>query len=274
LLLAVASPARADLRAQLIGEWNRTYGTTLRFTADGKCLVAHSYTLLDKPAARCTWSLEGDRLTMTNSEGLCSDKPEERSGTYAITIKEPAIHFRVLKDRCPRRLTIDGQTWSRVDRTRPPAAAPAAMDNLKLLAGTWHCVTKDAGDPRDNGLLSTLVITPEYDGWWQTLRDEFPTHDAREAPGVPTSGYHATWGFDAEKQEIVVLGREPLGAWFQLFARSWQGDHIVFNGEMHSGLNTRPMRWTIRRAINEIVQTFETEVDGAWGTQAVERCQP
>jgi hypothetical protein len=263
-LLLVALPARADLRAQLVGEWSRTYGTALRFSTDGKCMVAHNYTAFDKPAARCTWSLEGDRLTMTNSDGLCSDRPEDRSGTYAIAIKDAAIKFHVLKDHCPRRLTIDGQTWSRVDRSRPPTAPPAALDNLKLLAGTWHCVSRDPGDPRDTGLPSKLVIEPDYDGWWQTLRDDFA--DKR--------GYHAAWGFDAERQQIIVLGREPLGAWFELAARGWQGDHIVFSGEMHSGLSTRPMRWTIRRAANEIVQTFEKEVDGAWGTEAVERCQP
>ena len=121
-----------------------------------------------------------------------------------------------------------------------------------------------SGDPRDTGLPSKLVIEPDYDGWWQTVRDDFA--DKR--------GYHAAWGFDAERQQIVVLGREPLGAWFELAARGWQGDHIVFSGEMHSGLSTRPMRWTIHRAANKLVQTFENEVDGAWGTEAVERCQP
>jgi hypothetical protein len=58
LLALAAAPARGDLRAQLIGEWNRSYGTALRFTPDGKCAVAHSYTQLDKPAARRSWSLE------------------------------------------------------------------------------------------------------------------------------------------------------------------------------------------------------------------------
>jgi hypothetical protein len=264
LLAIIAAPARGDLRAQLVGEWNRTYGTALRFTPDGKCAVAHSYTQFDKPAARCSWSLESDRLTMTNTEGLCSDRAEDRSGTYAIVIKEPVIRFRVLKDHCPRRLPIDGQSWTRVDRTRPPAAAPATLDNLKLLAGRWRCVSRDSGDPNDTGQPSQLTIEREYDGWSFSVRDDF----------ADKSGYHASWSFDAEAQEIVMLGREPLGAWFEATSRGWEGDHITFAGKLHSGLATQPVRWTVKRALTDIITTFEKEVGGAWGIEAVERCQP
>src|SRR5579863_7949558 len=155
---------------------------------------------------------------MTDVEGLCVSSPVDRSGTYAIGIKDGAIHFRLIKDHCPRRLTIDGQTWSRVDRSRPPTAAPAALDNLKLLAGTWHCMTKDPGDPHDVGLPSTLRIEPEYNGWSFVVRDDFAN----------ASGLHASWSFDNERQDIIVLGRQQLGAWFQLTARGWQGDHVTF----------------------------------------------
>jgi hypothetical protein len=259
-----AAPARADLRSELVGEWNRTYGTTLRFTSDGKCAVAHTWELLGQPTARCTWTLEGDRLTITNHEGLCSDRPEDRAGTYAITVKEPTLRFRVLKDHCPRRVTIDGQTWFRVDRSRPPAAAPAAMDPFKVLAGGWRCVTRDPGDPNDAGQPSRLTIEAEWGGWSQSLRDELRDHVA----------YRASWGFDAETQKVMLLGRQPLGAWFQLSSPGWREGAIVFAGEMHSGLSTIPLRWTAKRAPSEIIFIFEQQVNGAWGTVGVERCQP
>jgi hypothetical protein len=262
--LVFATPARADLRAQLVGEWSRTYGTALRFGTDGKCMVAHDYTMFDKPAAKCVWSLDGDRLTMSNTDGPCSDKPEDKSGTYSIVIKEPVLRFKVIKDHCARRLTIDGQTWSRVDRTRPPAAAPAALDHLKLLAGTWRCVSRDPGDPHDTGTPSKLTIEPEYEGWSFVVRDDL----------ADKSGYHASFGFDAEQQEVVALGREPLGAWFEAHSRGWEGDHITFAGTMHSGLDTRSMRWALKRSATEIIETYEKEVDGVWSTEAVERCQP
>ena len=76
------------------------------------------------------------------------------------------------------------------------------MDNLKALAGTWQCVSRDPGDPNHTGLRSRLIVEPEYDGWWQSVQDEF----------ADKSGYHAAWGFDPERQQLVVLGREPLGA--------------------------------------------------------------
>jgi hypothetical protein len=76
---------------------------------------------------------------------------------------------------------------------------------LKLLAGRWRCVSCDPGDPNDTGLPSQLDIEREYDGWSFSVRDEL----------ADKSGYHAGWSCDGEAQEIVMLGREPLGAWFE-----------------------------------------------------------
>jgi hypothetical protein len=57
-------------------------------------------------------------------------------------------------------------------------------------------------------------------------------------------------------------------------SRGWEEDHIVFAGKLRSGLATQPVRWTLKRAATEMITTFEKGVGGAWGIEAVERCQP
>jgi hypothetical protein len=91
--------------------------TVLRFASDGTCLVGSNAAALEKPSHRCTWKLDGKRLTFTNAEGMCADPEPMRVGVYEVELTEASVTFKLVDDRCESRMSIDGQTWLRAKST-------------------------------------------------------------------------------------------------------------------------------------------------------------
>jgi hypothetical protein len=86
----------------------------LRFVDDGTCAVATSVEGLANPLHRCTWRLDGNRLTFTNTTGTCAESEGTRVGVYDVVVRAQDVSFTRVSDTCERRMTIDGQTWTRI----------------------------------------------------------------------------------------------------------------------------------------------------------------
>lgn len=106
----------------IVGEFARKppVGTTaMRFTADGAVTVAHDQGELDKkPLGQGTFTLEGEKLTLTYTSGeMCE---AGAAGVYNVVISRVGIRFKKVEDACERRAKMDGETWYRL--TPPPGA--------------------------------------------------------------------------------------------------------------------------------------------------------
>jgi hypothetical protein len=115
-----ARPPKAPNNELIVGEFERRPPdghTALRFLADGTFVLAKDRSQLDvKPApATGTYTLDGDKLTFTNEQGLCADSEDAKVGTYQVVLSKIGIRYtKVGDDACERRATIDGQTWWRI----------------------------------------------------------------------------------------------------------------------------------------------------------------
>jgi hypothetical protein len=122
LILAVAGCAgsaksqTSSAAPSLVGTFHRAdeRGTVMRFAPDGTCSVAGSVEGLSDPSHRCTWKLEGARLTFTNTQGSCAETESTRVGVYDVVVRDHDISFKKVADTCDRRMSIDGETWERL----------------------------------------------------------------------------------------------------------------------------------------------------------------
>ena len=108
-------PPKRPNNELIVGEFARRppAGTTAaRFKADGSVVIAHDRGELDtKPLAAGTYSLDGDKLSLSYASGdMC--KPGEE-GTYTVVISKIGIRFTKVEDACERRAKMDGETWYR-----------------------------------------------------------------------------------------------------------------------------------------------------------------
>ncbi len=91
--------------------------TAIRFTTDGAYRVAKNRMQfdVDPPVAEGTYTLDGDKLVLTATKGMCAEPAGERTGAYKIVISKIGIRFSKIQDPCERRAKMDAQTWWRVD---------------------------------------------------------------------------------------------------------------------------------------------------------------
>jgi len=114
-----AVPPKRPNTELIVGEYERhppDGQTAVRFRGDGSVRLAKARAQLDAepPLAAGTWKIEGGRLTLTYDQGLCADRPGDRTGVYTVVISKIGIHFTKVEDSCERRSAIDGQTWWRI----------------------------------------------------------------------------------------------------------------------------------------------------------------
>lgn len=124
LLMAISLGSCASHRPEvasapsIVGDWASppAHGRFMRFTAEGKKMaLALSAAGLGQAKTTGTWRLEDTRLTFTNLTGACSDPVTEQVGVYAAQLTATSIAFKTLEDRCEARMSIDGETWTRLE---------------------------------------------------------------------------------------------------------------------------------------------------------------
>lgn len=108
-------PPKAPNDVLIVGEFERRHQeakTAARFSKEGYVIIASNPGELDtKPLASGTYTLDGDRLTLTYDKGeMC---PAGVEGTYTVVISKIGIRFTKVDDACERRARIDAETWYR-----------------------------------------------------------------------------------------------------------------------------------------------------------------
>jgi len=114
-----AVPAKPPNTELIVGAYERhppDGETAIRFRGDGSVRVAKSRALLDTEPALATgeWKVDGNRLTVTYAQGICTERAGDKAGVYTVVVSKIGIHFTKVEDSCERRAAIDGQTWWRI----------------------------------------------------------------------------------------------------------------------------------------------------------------
>jgi hypothetical protein len=90
----------------------------IRFEGDGSYRVAKAKGELEKAPylAAGRYVLEGDKLTLTATQGQCAEADGEKEGTYKIVLSKVGIRWEKIEDACEARGRMDGQTWWRMKK--------------------------------------------------------------------------------------------------------------------------------------------------------------
>jgi len=152
------------------------------------------------------------------------------------------------------------------------APKPAAeMSNLKFFDGSWTCEgTAPPGPMGPGGKMTTAVKShTDLGGFWQS-----GTVKSRMT-GMPTDMegmFHMT--YDAGAKQYVMLWVDNMGAWAKSTAADWEGDTIVFSGEVAMGGKMMMTRETfVKAADGSFKRDSEAQMDGKWAPMGNETCK-
>jgi hypothetical protein len=124
-------------------------------------------------------------------------------------------------------------------------------DQLDFFLGRWHGKGTFFATPwwSEKPIEMTTEVTRELgDNWYLTRTAELASADN---PNPLTAIY--IWGYDAASQQFVAYWFDSRGGRATQTSPGWEGDTLIFNGEMTSGGYTFPLR-----------DTFVKHGDGAY----------
>jgi hypothetical protein len=147
----------------------------------------------------------------------------------------------------------------------PPAAPPAAppapvkpapeLDTLKVFLGRWRCDGKAfAGPltPAEHGVSATAEGKLEADRFWQSF--SYEERKTKDRPGFKLQGF---WGYDQGSKRFVRAAIGNHGEWDTASSPGWEGDKLIWSGELSGDLSGQPGRLPFRH-------TFTKKGDRAW----------
>jgi hypothetical protein len=143
-------------------------------------------------------------------------------------------------------------TASAAAATPPPTPKPAAeLDTFKIFVGKWKCSGKQLAGPfgPEHPITATAEGTMVADNFWQSFKYE--EKKTKEHPGLKVNGL---WGFDQGSKRFVRAAVGNHGEWDTASATGWEGDKLIWTGELSGPLG----RWPFHH-------TFTKQGDKAWG---------
>jgi hypothetical protein len=149
--------------------------------------------------------------------------------------------------------------------TPPPAPRPAAeLDTFKFFLGKWKCDGKAFASPvspTEHGVKATAEGKPEVDNFWQSFTYE--EKKSKEHPGLKVKGW---WGYDQGSKRFKRAAIGNHGEWDTASAPGWEGDKIVWTGELSGPMGVIPFHHTFtKKGDKEWTHFLELRMpDGKW----------
>ena len=152
----------------------------------------------------------------------------------------------------------------------PPKPA-AEMANLKVFDGSWTCEGTASPGPMGPGGAMKGAVTSQTDfgGYWQsgTVKST-----GGGMPGTMEGRFHMT--YDSGAKQYVLLWLDNTGAWSQSTSKGWEGDKMVFSGEMNWGGQKMQTRDSfVKSADGSLRHDWEAQLDGKWTPLGTETCR-
>jgi hypothetical protein len=156
----------------------------------------------------------------------------------------------------------------------PPPPKPAAeLDTFKFFLGRWRCEGKAHASPvfgPEHPVKGSAEAKLESDGFWQTfLYEEKKT---KEHQGLKVRGL---WGFDQGAKRFVRVGAGNHGEWDTASAPGWEGDKLVWTGELSGPMGRMPFHHTFtKKGDKEWLHVLEVRgPDGKWSPAEEMTCK-
>ena len=145
----------------------------------------------------------------------------------------------------------------------PPLPRPAPeLGQLQFFAGSWSCQDQDHRP-------SQVRVSLDLDGFWYSVRVEMPA--SPEAPrGLRAQIY---WGYDPALRQFVETGVDTLGGFGTEMSPGWQGDRMVWTGDLLAMGERTEIRETFYRRATVLQHTVESQVKGQWSVVTDEICR-
>src|ERR1700687_519813 len=164
----------------------------------------------------------------------------------------------------------------------PPAAvsapAPAAMpmptpspalDQLKCFAGRWQCAGTGYLEGKAHPITAAVHMEWDLNGFFMNLRYEEKKSDLNPMP--ITAVEH--WGYSPELKQLGAGEVDSMGGYGTQATTGWEGDKMVWVGNVHMMGMSMPSRDTfVRSGDNEVTHLGELEQNGAWVKQDQQTC--
>lgn len=155
--------------------------------------------------------------------------------------------------------------------TGPPAPKPdSEMQQLKFFVGNWSCKghveTTPLGPAHDTS--SMVRIATEYGGFWLIGRYD----EVKTAQNPMPMRFEFVWGRDAKEKKFAAWGFDGFGGATKQTSSGWEGDKMVFTGEVVSGGQTAGARDTFVRKGEALTHMGEMQMNGQWTKLDEESC--
>jgi hypothetical protein len=151
-------------------------------------------------------------------------------------------------------------TTALAEKERPKP--PPELDQIKFFIGSWKCDFKIEPGPMGPGGTEkgTVTIEPDLDGFF--LAGVYLIPATKTHPTMKTRFY---LGYDRGAKQFLFLGVDNMGGWMKQSSPGFEGDKIVYPGEISMMNKTLKGRTTfIKQGDGEL--TFLDELgDGKGG---------
>jgi hypothetical protein len=155
-----------------------------------------------------------------------------------------------------------GALWSTtLAAAEPPPPVPDIAANLKAFEGKWKCTGKVPDSPytQAHATKATMVGKLEMNGYWLSLR--FDELKAKDNPAPYKSMSFAGWHLD--KKTLIRTDVDMLGGVTHLTSKGWEGDTLVWSGEVTSGQKMQLKETFTKKGAKELSSVLElTAADG------------
>jgi hypothetical protein len=131
---------------------------------------------------------------------------------------------------------------------------PAELEVEKWFDGKWKCEgTQHASHLGPEGkFTSALHIKMDIQGWWLNFHVE---REKGFMPGAQVAGYA---GYDTTTKKHVRTDFGLGGSWGTLTAAGWEGDKLVYSGEMMTMGKKMPLKHTFtKKGDSEFMSVYE-----------------
>jgi hypothetical protein len=161
--------------------------------------------------------------------------------------------------------------------TRKPAEKPPAMPKpasemaqLKFFEGSWSCEGTAFDNPMGPGGKTKGTVKSQTDlgGFWQTgtVRNTMA--------GMPAMEGRFNMTYDRGAKQFLLLWVDSMGGYSHETSSGWDGDKIIFTGEVAMSGKTMRARDTFTKAgAGSLRHLSEMQANGKWTPLGDETCR-
>ena len=141
-------------------------------------------------------------------------------------------------------------------------AAPRELEQLKPFLGAANCKGQVEESPFGpaHDTVGTMGGHKDPSGFWVLIH--YAEKKTKENPAA--SSADERWGYDPGAKKYVALLSDSMGGYGMATSPGWDGDALVWTGEVTMNGQKLPFRQTFTKEKDGISELWEMQIDGQW----------